>query len=301
MEETILKVRGISKSYRGKMVLKGIDMNVHKGDIYGFVGRNGAGKTTLIRIIAGLAAPSGGEFDLFGISSKGKGINKARRRICAMVESPSIYPELSAKDNLRQQCQLVGKGYQEIGSTLEFVGLKDTGKKKAADFSLGMRQRLAIGMALIGEPELMLLDEPMNGLDPEGIKETRELLLRLSKEKRITILISSHILGELSLLATTYGFIDDGRMVREVTAEEIKKTMEEKIFLTVDDQQKAADSLEILGYRHEIEGDRVITDSDIDIMKVCERFKENGVRINKIQSEGMELEDYFLSLIERRQ
>ncbi|MBP5216807.1 MAG: ATP-binding cassette domain-containing protein [Bacilli bacterium] len=301
MEETILKVRGISKSYRGKMVLKGIDMNVHKGDIYGFVGRNGAGKTTLIRIIAGLAAPSGGEFDLFGISSKGKGINKARRRICAMVESPSIYPELSAKDNLRQQCQLVGKGYQEIGSTLEFVGLKDTGKKKAADFSLGMRQRLAIGMALIGEPELMLLDEPMNGLDPEGIKETRELLVRLSKEKRITILISSHILGELSLLATTYGFIDDGRMVREVTAEEIKKTMEEKIFLTVDDQQKAADSLEILGYRHEIEGDRVITDSDIDIMKVCERFKENGVRINKIQSEGMELEDYFLSLIERRQ
>lgn len=301
MEETILKVRGISKSYRGKMVLKGIDMNVHKGDIYGFVGRNGAGKTTLIRIIAGLAAPSGGEFELFGISSKGKGINKARRRICAMVESPSIYPELSAKDNLRQQCQLVGKGYQEIGSTLEFVGLKDTGKKKAADFSLGMRQRLAIAMALIGEPELMLLDEPMNGLDPEGIKETRELLLRLSKEKRITILISSHILGELSLLATTYGFIDDGRMVREVTAEEIKKTMEEKIFLTVDDQQKAADSLEILGYRHEIEGDRVITDSDIDIMKVCERFKENGVRINKIQSEGMELEDYFLSLIERRQ
>ena len=167
MAETILKTKGIYKSYKHKTVLNNVNMTIQKGDIYGFVGKNGAGKTTLIRILAGLVEPDKGSYELFGISSKSGLIDKARKKICAMVESPAIYPDLSAKDNLKMQCLITGKNFSKIDELLSFVDLSYTGKKKAKDFSLGMRQRLGIALALVCDPELLLLDEPINGLDPE--------------------------------------------------------------------------------------------------------------------------------------
>ena len=226
--ETILEINGLSKKYKKHEVLKNVKMEIHKGDIYGFVGKNGAGKTTLIRIISGLTEKSGGGFKLFGIEDTDRNIVPARKKVCAMVESPAIYPELNAYDNMKMQCIITEHSYDCIEELLGFVGLSDTGKKKARDFSLGMRQRLGIAMALVNEPELMLLDEPINGLDPEGIKQIRDLLLKMHDEKNVTILISSHILTELALFATRYGFIDHGEMIKEATLEEIRAEAEEK-------------------------------------------------------------------------
>ena len=200
--ENIMKVNGLCKKYKHKTVLDHVDMTIRQGDIYGFVGKNGAGKTTLIRILAGLVDADKGDYELFGISSKSSHIDEARKKICAMVETPAIYPDLSAEDNLKMQCLITGKGFSKIDELLSFVDLAKTGRKRAKDFSLGMRQRLGIALALVSEPELLLLDEPINSLDPKGIRQVRELLLKMHKEKQVTILISSHILTELSLFAT---------------------------------------------------------------------------------------------------
>lgn len=298
MEKSIvLKVTGLKKSYKKHAVLDGVNMTIHKGDIYGFVGRNGAGKTTLIRAISGLIYADDGEFDLLGVNSKSTKINSARRRTCSMVESPSIYPELSAYDNMKAQCIILKKPVSRIPKLLEYVGLGETGRKPAGNFSLGMRQRLYIAMSLISDPEFMLLDEPINGLDPEGIKSVRELLTKLNQEKGITILISSHILTELSLLATRYGFIDNGRVIKEVTSEEIHKATEKKSILTVTDTHKAVKCLTELGYDAYIDEGKVYTERDIDLMEVCRAFDADDVYLNHYDSESIELEDYFLNLI----
>ncbi len=298
MEKSIvLKVTGLKKTYKKHAVLDGVNMTIYKGDIYGFVGRNGAGKTTLIRAISGLIYADEGDFELLGVSSKNPKINSSRRRTCSMVESPSIYPELSAYDNMKTQCIILKKPFSCIPDLLSYVGLAETGKKPAGNFSLGMRQRLYIAMSLISDPEFMLLDEPINGLDPEGIKSVRELLTRLNQERGITILISSHILTELSLLATRYGFIDKGRVIKEVTSEEIHKATAKKSILTVTDTQKAVECLKNLGYNSFIKEDKVYTESDIDLMKVCRSFDVAGVYLNHYDSESIELEDYFLNLI----
>ena len=293
----VLKVDGLRKTYKKHAVLDGVNMTIYKGDIYGFVGRNGAGKTTLIRAISGLIYTDGGEFELLGVSNKSSRINAARRRTCSMVESPSIYPELSAYDNMKAQCIILKKPVSRIPELLEYVGLGETGRKPAGNFSLGMRQRLYIAMSLISDPEFMLLDEPINGLDPEGIKSVRELLIKLNQDKGITILISSHILTELSLLATRYGFIDNGRVIKEVTAEEIHKATAKKSILTVTDTKKAIECLENLGYKAYLEEGRIYTERNIDLMKVCKSFDLCGVYLEHYDSESIELEDYFLSLI----
>ena len=197
-------------------------MNVPKGSVYGFVGRNGAGKTTLIRIVCGMQMPSDGDFELYGNKYSDGNINSSRRRIGSVVETPSIYSDMTAEENLRQQYQVLGlPDYSGIPELLKLVGLGNTGSKKVRNFSLGMRQRLGIAVALCGSPDFLVLDEPVNGLDPEGIVEIRELILKLNHEKKITVLISSHILDELSKLATHYGFINNGRMIREMSAEEL--------------------------------------------------------------------------------
>mgnify|MGYP000769716626 CR=1 FL=1 len=198
-------------------------MHVPRGAIYGFVGKNGAGKTTLIRLICGLQRPTSGSYRLYGSENTDKKILEAQRRIGAVVETPSIYLDMTAEENMKEQYYVLGlPSFEGIPQILKLVGLEDAGKKKAKDFSLGMRQRLGIAIALAGKPDLLVLDEPTNGLDPQGIVEMRELILKLNRERQITVLISSHILDELSRLATHYGFIDKGTIVKEITAEELE-------------------------------------------------------------------------------
>ncbi|MGN1235541.1 MAG: ATP-binding cassette domain-containing protein [Christensenellaceae bacterium] len=300
--ETVLKINGICKRYRDAQVLTSVSMTVRKGDVYGFVGKNGAGKTTLVRIVAGLTDADRGEFELFGVSSNSKKIDAARRRICSMVETPAVYPDLSAEENMKTHCLITRRNFSRIGELLAFVGLSETGKKKAKDFSLGMRQRLAIAMALISEPELMLLDEPINGLDPEGIRQVRELLLRLHEQRGVTILISSHILTELSLFATRYGFIDGGRLIKEASPEEIAKATSEGCYIESDNAEKAARILTSLGYLPKRHEDGLQLDRDIDLMKVCRAFEREQINLTKHIRNNLDLEGYFMNLIgqERR-
>ena len=207
--------KSLCKHYRRFKALDGLDMEVPKGAIYGLVGKNGAGKTTLIRVICGLQRPSGGSYSLYGAGLSEAKLNRARRRMGAVVETPSLYPDMTAEQNLKLQYRVLGLpddgGIPEL---LELVGLSNTGRKKAGHFSLGMKQRLGIAIALCGDPDFLVLDEPINGLDPQ--------ILKLNRERQITVLISSHILDELSKLATHYGFIDSGRMVKEVSAQELE-------------------------------------------------------------------------------
>lgn len=297
--ETILQTNGISKSYKDMKVLNSVSMTIKKGDIYGFVGKNGAGKTTLIRIISGLIYADGGDFELFGTNSSSKKIDYARRKICSMVEAPSIYPDLSATDNLKMHCLITQHSFDCIPELLSFVNLSGTGKKKAKDFSLGMRQRLGIAMALVSEPELMLLDEPINGLDPEGIKQVRDLLLKLHDERGVTILISSHILTELSLFATRYGFIDGGKIIKEATPEEIAKDTSEGCYIESNDREKAAEILSGLGYAAKKHEGGLSLDCDIDLMKVCDAFKKEKIKLTKHVRNNLDLESYFMNLISK--
>ena len=216
--EYVLETSALTKRYRGFTALDSLTMRVPKGAIYGFVGRNGAGKTTLIRLICGLQEPTGGSFTLYGVRNTDARICRSRRRMGAVVETPSAYTDMTAEENLRQQYLVLGMPSTEgIPELLRLVGLEGAGKKKVKHFSLGMRQRLGIAVALAGNPDLLVLDEPVNGLDPQGIIEIRELILKLNREHGITVLISSHILDELSRLATHYGFIDGGCMIKEIS------------------------------------------------------------------------------------
>lgn len=218
----VLQTNSLTKKYKNFQALNGLTMNVPEGSVYGFVGKNGAGKTTLIRLICGLQEPSSGDFTLYGIQSGSRDMSRARRRMGAVVETPAVYMDMTAEENLKQQYLILGlPSYDGIPGLLKLVGLEDTGKKKVKNFSMGMKQRLGIAIALAGDPDLLVLDEPVNGLDPQGIVEIRELILKLNRERRITVLISSHILDELSRLATHYGIIDHGRMVKELSADEL--------------------------------------------------------------------------------
>ena len=209
--EAVLQTYGLCKGYRRFTALEHVNMTVPKGAIYGLVGKNGAGKTTLIRVICGLQEPTAGDYSLYGARLGDKALHRARRRMGAVVETPSLYPDMTAEQNLKLQYRVLGlpedKGIEEL---LELVGLSNTGKKKAGHFSLGMKQRLGIAIALCGDPDFLVLDEPTNGLDPQGIVEMRELILQLNRERQITVLISSHILDELAKLATHYGFFGRG-------------------------------------------------------------------------------------------
>lgn len=213
----VLRTNHLTKRYGQHTILDDLSMTIYEGDIYGLIGKNGAGKTTLIRIAAGLAAPSDGNILLFGKPD----LLQGRKDIGTVIESPALYPGMTARENLMAQCKLQDADPAQIDSILTLVGLEDTGTKKARHFSLGMRQRLAIGLSLIGNPRLLFLDEPTNGLDPEGIREIRELIQKLNQEKHITVLISSHILGELSKFVTRYGILHHGVLLEEFTEDEL--------------------------------------------------------------------------------
>ena len=243
--EYVLQTNALCKQYRNFQALHNLTMHVPKGSIYGFVGRNGAGKTTLIRLITGLQPATSGEYTLYGRKNTAHDISRSRRRMGAVVETPSIYLDMTAEDNLKQQYRILGMpSFDGITELLKLVGLENTGRKKAKNFSLGMRQRLGIAVALCGDPDFLVLDEPINGLDPQGIIEIRELILKLNREQKITVLISSHILDELSRLATHYGFIDSGRIVREMSAEELEAACRKCMRITVTDTAVLASVLD---------------------------------------------------------
>lgn len=297
--EYVLKTDKLSKSYRRARVLSDLDMKVPKGSIYGLVGRNGAGKTTLIRLICGLQKPSGGSFTLYGAESGSRDIVKARRRMGAMVESPSIHLDMSAEDNLKQQQLVLGlPSHEDIPDLLRLVGLEDTGKKKARAFSLGMKQRLGIAVALAGDPDFLILDEPTNGLDPQGIVEMRELLLKLNRERQVTVLISSHILDELSRLATHYGIIDDGRMVKELSAEELDAICRKSLRLEVSSTTALARALDTMGLEH-----RILSKTEADVFakpsvsELVEELAKEGCELLTLKERDESLESYFISLV----
>ena len=297
--EYVLKTNGLCKSYRRYKVLNGLTMNVPKGAIYGFVGKNGAGKTTLIRLICGLQEPSGGEYTLYGTKHTDSKITKARRRIGAVVETPSIYPDMSAKDNLRLQYRTLGlPNFDGLDDILKMVGLEQTGKKKAKNFSLGMRQRLGIAVALCGSPDLLVLDEPVNGLDPQGIVEIRELILKLNREKNITVLISSHILDELSKLATHYGFIDGGKIIREMSAVELDALCRKCMRVTVSSTAILAKVLDDMGLEYSVIDD---THADIyakpNITHLTLALAKENCEVLSFEEHDESLESFYLSLV----
>lgn len=297
--EYVLTTENLGKQYRHFKALGGLTMHVPKGAIYGFVGRNGAGKTTLIRLVCGLQEPTAGSFTLYGVRNTDKGIAASRRRMGAVVETPSIYLDMTAQENLRQQYLVLGlPSFDEIPQLLKLVGLENTGKKKAKNFSLGMKQRLGIAIALAGDPDFLILDEPTNGLDPQGIIEMRELILRLNRERQITVLISSHILDELSRLATHYGIIDAGRMVKELSAQELEAACRKCMRLEVTKASALARVLDGMGVEYKLLSE---TQADVyarvNITQLTLALAKEGCEVVSIEERDESLESYFVSLV----
>ena len=297
--EYILQTSALSKKYKDCKALDNLSMNVPKGAIYGFVGKNGAGKTTLIRIICGLQNPSDGTYSLYGKNYKDNGILKIRRRMCAIVETPAIYLDMTAKENMYQQYRILGiPSFDDIDEKLKLVGLENTGKKKAKNFSLGMKQRLGIAICLAGDPDFLVLDEPVNGLDPQGIIEIRELILKLNKEKQITVLISSHYLDELSKLATYYGFIDKGRIVKEITAKELDEACNKCLRIKVSNKEALARVLDELKAEYKIiSHNEADIYGDISISLITSKLLQQGCEVLSIQNHDESLESFYINLV----
>ena len=297
MSEYILQTHDLRKVYGHQAAVDGIDLKVERGAIYGLIGKNGAGKTTTLKMIGGLAAPTSGSFTLLGKS--GPELAEVRGRVSCLIEDPGLYGNMTAYQNLRAKCLCYGiKDKEYSNELLVRVGLGNVGKKKTKNFSLGMRQRLGIAMAMVGEPDLLVLDEPINGLDPEGIVEIRDMLTQFSKEKGVTILISSHILEELSKVATHYGIMSKGRLVEQMSAEELAERCSLRIEATVDRPELASTVLERLG----ITNYKVVNKSDLCIMERLEdvavinrEFVEAGLSVSRIAVNNESLESFFLN------
>ncbi|MBQ7066065.1 MAG: ABC transporter ATP-binding protein [Lachnospiraceae bacterium] len=296
--EYVLKTENITKVYGQHKVVNRVSMHVKKGAIYGFIGKNGAGKTTFMRMVAGLAAPTEGTMELFGSTE----LEKQRKRIGTLIENPGVYANMTARENL----EVIRKNFgitekQAVDDMLEFVGLSDTNKKKVKNFSMGMKQRLGIAISLFCNPDFLILDEPINGLDPEGIKEIRELLLKLNREKGITILISSHILGELSKIATHYGIIREGVLVEEFPASDLEDRCRRCHKLIVDNTELAANILEnklhINNFDVPKQGVIRVFDHFETMEQINREFILNGVNIKESYLSGQDLEGYFMELL----
>jgi ABC-2 type transport system ATP-binding protein len=299
----ILTTNALSKTYRKTKALDAINLTIHQGDIYGFIGKNGAGKTTLIRVIAGIAEPTSGSFNLFGESTI-KNIVKARKDMAAVVESPALHLNLSAYDNLKLQCILLGiqdnhdAVIRDVLTQVDLEKLLIERKKKAKNFSLGMRQRLGIAMALISKPKFLILDEPNNGLDPEGIRDLRQLLLRLNQEQGLTMLISSHMLTELSKLATRYGFIDRGKLLREITAAELQKESRQATILQLGSADFQVNPLHSIGLKDfELVGTNLRIYGQQSIQPYLNELVKQKVELVNMQKESDDLEAFFMNMI----
>ena len=297
--EYVLETNAVTKRYRSFTALNGLTMRIPKGSVYGFVGRNGAGKTTLIRIICGLQEPTDGSYTLYGVKNTESAVLRSRRRMGAVVESPAIYLGMTAKENIRQQYNVLGipldEGAEEL---LRLVGLDKTGSKTARNFSLGMRQRLGIAVALAGNPDFLVLDEPTNGLDPQGIIEMRELILKLNREQGITVLISSHILDELSRLATHYGFIDGGRMVREMSAEELEACCRKCIRMEVSDTKTLARVLDSMNAEYRISDEHhADVYAEIPVTSLVSALAKENCTVKNIKEHDESLESFYMNLV----
>lgn len=301
MREVVLKANGLTKKYGKQVALDSANMEVHRGDIYGLIGRNGAGKTTMMKIICGLTNPTGGEFEIFGKS--GTEVEKERSRIGCLIENPAFFGYMTAYENLRYYCYQKGiVNLKQIDEVLELVGLTEARNKKFKAFSLGMKQRLGIAFALLDNPELVILDEPINGLDPIGISELREVFVRLAKEKGVTIVISSHILSELYATADHFLFVEKGHVLKDYTKEQLDTECSKCLVLKTNNTKKAATVLEMV---LDVNDYKVINDEeiriyklDIDIPMVSKRLIENDVAVLGLFEAGVSLEEFFKQLVE---
>ncbi len=300
--EYILRTKGVSKKYHSNWVLKQVNMNIARGDIYGFVGENGSGKTTIIRIITGLISADEGQVELFGAADNSREIYAARKKVGAIVESPSIYRNMSARENLEMQSEILGfRDDEKIRRVLADVGLTYLydDKKNVKNFSLGMRQRLGIAMALLGDPEFIILDEPMNGLDPTGIVEIRELILRLNRERKITFLISSHILTELSLVATKYGIISHGTLIKELSADELNTVSLPNTVIEVSSPEALYDVLSAIVPREDMTmlDCGVSISGHINLTKILNVVLAAKIEILSVNCNKSSIESYYMSLM----
>lgn len=297
--EYVLETNALYKSYGNFKALNNLTMRIPKGSIYGFVGKNGAGKTTLIRLICGLQKPNSGEYLLYGKKYNDPEIGKSRYRTGAVVENPSIYMDMTAMGNLKQQALLLGlPSFQELSDILALVGLQDTGRKKVRAFSLGMRQRLGIAIALVGNPDFLILDEPTNGLDPQGIVEIRELILKLNRERQVTILISSHILDELSRLATHYGFVDKGHLLKELTASELDEACRKCMRATVSNVTALVRVLDSMQVSYKILSETAADIyADIPVSRLALALDKENCEILSLQEHDENLEGYYMELM----
>lgn len=291
----VLKAEHLSKHYGMKKSLDDVSITINKGEIYGLIGKNGAGKTTFMKTCLGMVKATSGTVQFFDSDD----INNLRK-VGALIENPSIIGGMSARKNLEIFSKLYGGTKEEIDHILEVVGLANVGKRKAKKFSLGMRQRLGIAIAMLGNPKFLILDEPINGLDPAGIKEVRDLILKLNKEEGVTFLVSSHLLDELGKIATKYGFIDNGRLIEEITAEELKEDCEKKMIIGTKSNQQAYSVLSQFVEEKDIrltESEIVIVNHDGDISKYNKILVDNGIEVNKLYNKSQSLEDYFIKKV----
>lgn len=298
LSEILLETKGLTKQFGHYKAVDNVNLHIKKGSIYGFIGRNGAGKTTFLKMISGLSSQTSGEISLFGYT--GKDLCNVRSRVGCLIEEPGLYGNMTAYDNLKLKCKLLGikrEGY--IEGILETVGLADTGKKKTKKFSLGMKQRLGIGLALIGEPDLLVLDEPINGLDPQGIAEVRDTILNLQKERNMTVLISSHILEELSKMATNYGIIHNGCLLQEMSREELMSRCNERIEIVLDSPEQAVPILDKMGFFDYkiVERNKIYVHERLNESAALNtELVKAGIEVSQLFVAGEELESYFLNL-----
>ena len=296
--DEILRTDGVTKTFAGKLAVDGVSITMSHGDIYGFIGENGAGKTTLMRMVCGLAAPTGGTIELFG----SKNLVAQWHKVGCTIENPAIYPSMTALENMEVQRLTLGlKDKSARAELLDLAGISGTGKKKVSNFSLGMKQRLMIALALLGDPELLVLDEPTNGLDPVGIKEVRDVFQRLNHERGISILISSHILGELEKLATRYGVISHGKLVDEFSSDEVAGRIATTILIDTDDPVKTQAVIQDLHPDAQMQQtpDQAVrlTGHVEDAGQINTRLVQAGVTVKALIPQGESLESYFLKLM----
>lgn len=299
MGQTVLNISGITKQYHKKAVLSDVNLTIKRGMIYGLIGENGAGKSTLMRVIMGLISADEGEIELFGEHDRKK-LQVARKKIGQSIEMPALYPELTAQQNMMIQAVQGGVGTTRIDELLALVNLQLTGNKKAKNFSLGMKQRLAIAMTLVTNPEFLILDEPTNGLDPSGIVEIREILRKLARDYGMTVLISSHLLSELSEIATHYGILHQGKIIKELSKKQLELETQSSIELIVDEPKQALPILDAIGITDYLVAEK----NQIQIFGVNQRVGEinrllvtGGVVVTKLMVVSQTLETYFIQLV----
>ena len=286
----ILTTDNLTKTYGDKVAAGNINIHIREGEIYGLIGRNGAGKTTIMRMISGLSSPTSGTYTYHGDKSFGVGV---------LIESPGIYANRSAFDNLKIKCIALNCYKKEyVNELLEIVGLSDTGKKNVGSFSLGMRQRLGIALALVGDPKMIVLDEPINGLDPQGIAEVRETLEQLRDKKGITIMISSHILDELGKLADSYGIINNGELIDEFTNEELMQRCSKYVTIHTDDNKRAVDVIHSMGIQNvRLAGNIIRIEDNLErTAEINKKLVNSGLAVSEIHINNISLEDYYLNL-----